>query len=61
MHIISIEIFRVHILELFKITLAYHVPDGANVPQVLSASHVTSGTLGTWNIDLLYKKETRVT
>lgn len=39
-----------------RITLAYHVPDGANVPRAPSASHVTSGTLGTWYINLLHKR-----
>jgi len=39
-----------------KITLTYHVPDGANVPQVPTAPRVTSGTLGTWYADLLYKR-----
>ena len=39
-----------------KITLAYHVPDGANVPQAPSTPCVTFGTLGTRYIDLLYKR-----
>lgn len=42
-----------------RITLAYHVPGGANVPQVPVAPCGTSGTLGTWCIDLLCKKITR--
>ena len=33
-----------------RITLVYHVP------QVPTAPHVTSGTLGTWYADLLYKR-----
>ncbi len=38
-----------------RITLAYHVPDGANVPRAPSGPCVTFGTLGTWYIDLLCK------
>ena len=38
---------------LIRITIAYHVPDGANVPQVPPTLCVTFGTLGTWHIDLL--------
>ena len=44
------------IASLIRTTLAYHLPDGANVPQVPPAPHVTSGTLGTWYADLLYKR-----
>lgn len=35
-----------------RIALAYHVPDGANVPQVTELNV----TLGTWYADLLYKR-----